>query len=362
MMGVLLSVSGERHYIKEGRVTRMIVLELVDDKGKLKCALFGDYVDIVNEHLTTSGTQLPVVIMQFAKIKSFKGDICIQNVMNASRLFWNPQVPEAIEFRNGMILHGFDLDVAIGEMDDYNRTIPLKDEFLTKYSRKTIDGLQIAEELILICHRVVSADGGLYYCPGCCTCVLDVTPRYKLRVQVSDSSESAIFLIFDADCYTLLMKSCKELVSEVEDPSSPIFPEDFGSLVGKEVLFKVEKKDRRSLKFNDLYTVKKVCIDADIIDAFKQETDVQTPLSAMFSPFCKQADVQVCVNGGQSSVALTLFHSGETNDISLAEDSDVVVVAVVGGKRSKNNLDNVAGDRNDTIKMKAMKKIKVEAE
>ncbi|TKY71974.1 hypothetical protein E2542_SST00708 [Spatholobus suberectus] len=292
-------------------------------------------LDIVRRKRTTQGESAFAVIRNV----NCSCDICIQNVMNASRLFWNHQALEAIEFRNGMILHGFDLDVAIGEMDDYNRTISLKDEFLTKYSRKTINGFKLLRR----CHRIVSLDDGLYYCPGCCTYVLDVTPRYKLRVQVSDGSESAIFLTFDVDCYTLLMKSCKEL-----DPSSPIFPKDFGSLVGKQVLFKVEKKDRHSFKFNDLYTVKKVCIDTNIIDAFKQEIE--------------QANVEVCVNGERSSVALTLFHCIETNDVFLAEDSDVDVVAVVGGKKSKNNSDNVVGDRNDAIKMKAMKKIKVEAE
>jgi hypothetical protein len=42
--------------------------------GKIECALFGDYVDELNKRMgKTSG--LPIVVIQFAKIKIFRGSV-----------------------------------------------------------------------------------------------------------------------------------------------------------------------------------------------------------------------------------------------------------------------------------------------
>jgi hypothetical protein len=41
--------------------------------GKVECALFGDYVAILQGMLAKAGTGLPVVVVQFAKIKIFAG-------------------------------------------------------------------------------------------------------------------------------------------------------------------------------------------------------------------------------------------------------------------------------------------------
>jgi hypothetical protein len=46
--------------------------------GKIECALFGDYVSILQGMLANVGDGLPVVVVQFAKIKIFAG----------SKFFW----------------------------------------------------------------------------------------------------------------------------------------------------------------------------------------------------------------------------------------------------------------------------------
>jgi hypothetical protein len=43
--------------------------------GKCECALFGDYVDQLNKKMGKSGEGLPVIVVQFAKIKIFRGNI-----------------------------------------------------------------------------------------------------------------------------------------------------------------------------------------------------------------------------------------------------------------------------------------------
>jgi hypothetical protein len=43
------------------------------DSGKVECALFGAYVDILQKLMGKSTQGMPVVVVQFAKIKNFRG-------------------------------------------------------------------------------------------------------------------------------------------------------------------------------------------------------------------------------------------------------------------------------------------------
>jgi hypothetical protein len=45
------------------------------DSGKCECALFGDYVDELKKKMEKFATGLPIVIVQFAKVKIFRGNV-----------------------------------------------------------------------------------------------------------------------------------------------------------------------------------------------------------------------------------------------------------------------------------------------
>ncbi|KAJ1395833.1 Nucleic acid-binding, OB-fold [Sesbania bispinosa] len=46
------------------------------------------------------GNELPVVVVQLGRVKSYKGDITIQNVVNTTKIIWNPDIPEVQSFKN----------------------------------------------------------------------------------------------------------------------------------------------------------------------------------------------------------------------------------------------------------------------
>jgi hypothetical protein len=57
--------------------------------GKCECALFGDYVDELKKKIGKSAVGLPIVVIQFAKVKLFRGRInyaFIHNVIKASNI------------------------------------------------------------------------------------------------------------------------------------------------------------------------------------------------------------------------------------------------------------------------------------
>ncbi|XP_057430574.1 uncharacterized protein LOC130723514 isoform X2 [Lotus japonicus] len=98
VLGLLTAASELRTYIKDGISTRMLLIEISDEKGKVECALFGDYADIVSDFIAANANEKPVIVFQLAKIKTFRGKNVLQNVMKASRVIFNPEIAEVISF------------------------------------------------------------------------------------------------------------------------------------------------------------------------------------------------------------------------------------------------------------------------
>ncbi|PNX55935.1 replication factor A protein, partial [Trifolium pratense] len=72
VIGVMTAISAEREYIRDGKVTKMVVIELTDSSGKCECALCGDYVDDLSKKVGKTASGIPVVVIQFAKVKIFR--------------------------------------------------------------------------------------------------------------------------------------------------------------------------------------------------------------------------------------------------------------------------------------------------
>ncbi|KAJ1421972.1 Nucleic acid-binding, OB-fold [Sesbania bispinosa] len=106
--------------------------------GVFKCSLFGHFIDLMKGFLTNGCDELAIVVIQFARVKKYRGKVSIYTVGNSTRILWNPQIAEAIAFKD----------------------------------------------------------------------------RYRLRLEVSDSTEKAEFVVFDYDATSLLAKSCTTMIDE----------------------------------------------------------------------------------------------------------------------------------------------------
>ncbi|XP_057440291.1 uncharacterized protein LOC130732203 [Lotus japonicus] len=306
VIGLVTAVSDEQQFSKSGNVTRRIELEITDHKGKIKMALFGNYVDVVKGFLAAGGVGLAVIVVQFAKVKTYRGEVVIQNVMHATKLLWKAEIPEVAAFRDGLSLHGLDADIPIGQIGGGFHNMPANEEFITMFPRKNIMELHdTAEEgLFLVlaeisglvdgekwwytscrCRRSVTVEDGIYFCAACSTHVIDVTPRFRIKIEVCDGDEVASFAIFDTDCENILKKSCRELVLGSKGKSVEEYPDAIKALIGKEAIFKVEKSSDHGMKYDDSYKVKKICDDLSIIQLFKDKTKIQTPTMLITHPF-----------------------------------------------------------------------------
>ncbi|XP_020998321.2 uncharacterized protein LOC107489247 [Arachis duranensis] len=72
----------------------------------VRCALFGDYVNQVNHFLASGYVEQSVVVIQLAKVKFFRGQVGLQNVMYATQMLFNLDIPEVVEFRQSMVEQG----------------------------------------------------------------------------------------------------------------------------------------------------------------------------------------------------------------------------------------------------------------
>ncbi|KAL4288591.1 hypothetical protein AHAS_Ahas19G0301500 [Arachis hypogaea] len=266
VIGLLTSVGEEKEYAKEGKIVKMIVLELTLKDLTVRCALFGDYVNQVNHFLASGYVEQPVVVIQLAKVKFFRGQVGLQNVMYATQILFNPDLPEVVEFRQRC--NGTQPLFIANE----GKVVSLEDDFIRLTRKCTIEELQdnnqegsfiifgtiqgIVEDRgwwysACVCGKGIYPQNGAYYCDFCLKHITNVTPRFKIKITVEDHSGEGIFLLFDREASYLLKKSCANLFIEVQRDASLVcgdtYPPIFQGLIGKKLLLKVDTKDFDSL-------------------------------------------------------------------------------------------------------------------
>ncbi|KAJ1408091.1 hypothetical protein SESBI_23825 [Sesbania bispinosa] len=298
-MGIVTAISEEIHLSREKRETRMMLIDLVDETGKIRCAIFGELVDTVIGFLSLPRIGLPVLIIQLARVNLYKGEVGIQNLTNASKLWWNPDIQPALDFNNSLVVHEIEIDVEISIITGASRPASLRDQFLKLYPKKTLGQLHELDEdgsFVVLgtitkvirdsfwwywacsCIKAINFSGGMPYCDECQIYVFEMTPRYKIKVAVSDGNDTAHMLMFDSECYTLLVTSCRDLLAKNKVKPSDCYPDDIMKLVGKEFLFRIEGKDYDSYNIDDSFKVNKICFEVSVIREFKDMVEDETPL------------------------------------------------------------------------------------
>ncbi|XLT32284.1 hypothetical protein HN873_063576 [Arachis hypogaea] len=124
-----------------------------------------------------------------------------------------------------------------------------------------------------VCGRSVQAESGIYFCQFCNIHVTNVTPRFRVKMLVEDSTGLSIFVLFDREASYLLNKTCAQLFEQHLKDVDVVFgiqsPPIFEEIVGKTMLFKVLNRPVGMEKFKGTYPVRRVCDDAAIVGMFE---------------------------------------------------------------------------------------------
>ncbi|XP_052111562.1 uncharacterized protein LOC107469618 [Arachis duranensis] len=273
VIGLLTFVGEEKEYVKDAKVMKMIILELSSKELTIRCTLFGEYVDEVHRFLGSGYMEQPVVVIQLAKVKFFRGQVGLQNVMHATRLFFNLDLSEIVDFKNSIIDQGINGTQSLFIANE-GKGVSLEDDFMRLTRRCTINELHDNNEVywegsfvVFGFVRSIVDEGPSWY--SACIC-----GKYRIKIAVEDDNGHGVFVLFDHEAAYLLKKSCADLFGEVQ--------KDANQLVGKKLLLKIDTKSVGTDKYFETFRVRRVCDDAAIISMFElpnyDANDERTPL------------------------------------------------------------------------------------
>ncbi|XP_057747686.1 uncharacterized protein LOC130966880 [Arachis stenosperma] len=172
---------------------------------------------------------VPVVVLQLAKVKVFRGRVGLQDVMFASKLGFNLDIPEVAAFRKSSIPSRVSASQPIGIVGS-EKNIRIEENFMKLTPRCTVKSLDDNNRA-----------GTFVVLAKIAKIVEDDPWWFRVKVLVEDSTGVSIFVLFDRE-------------------SPPIFQE----IVGKAMLFKVLSRPVGMEKFKRTYPVRRVCDDAAI--------------------------------------------------------------------------------------------------
>ncbi|KAL6507514.1 hypothetical protein OROGR_023709 [Orobanche gracilis] len=396
IIGILTGSSGEQEFEKDGKVQKRVTIELDQDGVRLECAFFGDYVGLILGQLASGDMTNAVVVVQYAKIKPFRGRPSVQNVYGATRILFNPDVEEAEPFFES----NDPATQVLSQLQDSGR-VSITQEFLNQTDRKSIEQIKdLTEKITCVvlatikfipewnpwwypackCNKKVILADGMYFCENCVRHIVTPSPRYKLQVRVMDHTESTTFIIFDQEASTPLNRSCASFVKSVtKDPADYPAPPEVLALIDKTFLFKIEVNNSSNSKFEPSYRVKKVCSDEDVITQFKSTLTlpdgsnlyqaVSTPTSVLRGESSSSSlyknlngDFGLAENSPNAlTTNATTMDLGHESQISVALlTAETVNVESTPTKRPSPTYDEALGSSNVVKKpMKVIKKEKI---
>ncbi|XP_072077956.1 uncharacterized protein [Arachis hypogaea] len=265
-VGIITGVRKERDVASYGKLIKAVVLEVFTHGKKVQCNVFGNACDLLEYENLQKYPRSPMIVLESFKIKPIEGGVILQNVINVSRLFINPDIPESVEFlsRFSVASYGFsrlvtnDLGYLISKVDG---------DYFNPKEISNIQDLDDAHYFVIgtikevmdepdwwyyscVCGHAVVDHEDLYLCDACGSCVEHVMLKYRIRVKIHHAGCDVLFVLLDNAATKLFGKTCSEAFLRIDeefpvDPSvlavcRSYSPQMFGDVVGEDKVFKVK--------------------------------------------------------------------------------------------------------------------------
>ncbi|RYQ83389.1 hypothetical protein Ahy_B10g102056 [Arachis hypogaea] len=236
-VGIITGVRKERDVASYGKLIKAVVLEVFTDGKKVQCNVFGNACDLLEYDNLQKYPRSPLIVLESFKIKAIEGGVILQNVINVSRLFINPDIPESVEFlsRFSVASYGFsrlvinDLGYLVSKVDgDY-----FNPKEISNIQDLHADNGEVMDEpdwwyySCVSGHAVVEHED-LYLCDACGSFVEHVMVKYGIRVKIHHDGCAVLFVLLDNAATKLFGKTCSEAFLRIEEE----FPVDPSVLAG----------------------------------------------------------------------------------------------------------------------------------
>ncbi|XP_020963550.1 uncharacterized protein LOC107607482 [Arachis ipaensis] len=109
-VGIITGVRKERDVASYGKLIKAVVLEVFTHGKKVQCNVFGNACDLLEYENLQKYPRSPLIVLESFKIKPIEGGVILQNVINVSRLFINPDIPKSVEFLSRLVIVSFNWD------------------------------------------------------------------------------------------------------------------------------------------------------------------------------------------------------------------------------------------------------------
>ncbi|QHO02956.1 Replication factor-A carboxy-terminal domain protein [Arachis hypogaea] len=275
-VGVLCGLKRKTDVECNGKVLKVIVLEVLADGKKIPCNLVGDYSALIDINSLKKYQRPPVLILQSFKIKVNGDKVSLQNVINVSRISINPGMQETVNFLNEYRIasHHFSrlCSNEIGDLVCLIRTIANR-KGNNKDGQFFVVGKikEIVEDpewwvFSCVCGHPIVGDDNVFHCQLCGREVQHFMTSYRIKILVEDRTSCGMFVLLDSAATKLLGRTCYDVFLLLEDEIEKIehryCPQFFHQLIGKEIVFKVQAKRINSPGYCGTFKIVNVISDA----------------------------------------------------------------------------------------------------
>ncbi|KAL3616591.1 hypothetical protein CASFOL_039981 [Castilleja foliolosa] len=254
-----------------GKRVRLIEIVLEDLSGrKINCTLWDTFVDQILAFESNLTAEIPVLILQMCRAKIYRDKVTLLKIDDVD---------------SAKSLTKSSLTVARVELDDLSsgktKFYPVDnlysvDEESTFWICATISSF-IGEWWYLACtrcHRKLREAEDEFYCDGCRKSYKGGIYRYKVQLEVLDSTANASLLCWDREAERLIGRPCHDLRVDMLEKQEPFIdiPEDLAKLIDQTVLFKVNVKHYQINNESSVFTVVKLYTDPDLVKNYNKWT------------------------------------------------------------------------------------------
>ncbi|XLT76320.1 hypothetical protein HN873_032594 [Arachis hypogaea] len=247
---------------KSGEESKFIKLHLEDlEENIMKCTLFGELVDKALGLFDKDDGQPIILVAQLFKPNFYLNEVNVQNSLYASRLFFNPEIPDVLAFKNRLIKRG-DLKAQcvnyiqsqpVNSISDelHGGSLPITtiEEVLDKTNKTSC----------WILATVVSIEVG-------------ESDWYRLHVIAIDGTGCIGLIIWNQEAKVVVGKSASEVKDLSRGENVASYPKVFDSIVDKKFLFKLSITKKNLTSIDQVYNVVKISDDNTLIDLYESQS------------------------------------------------------------------------------------------
>ncbi|KAF8099598.1 hypothetical protein N665_0241s0031 [Sinapis alba] len=206
-----------------------------------------------------------ICLIRFAKISFYRGEVQITNAFDASIVYFDPTMEEALQFKEKLVED--ELPLAVFEMKNAKKEIVLQEDDWNKLEIKMISELFVSNQVdnckIICSIEVVDTDWAWFYFShkGCKHRAIkigkNVPTRFKLHLIVRDETETCKLILLNTVAKTIVGHEAVDLwdgsYDEIEDPD--VLPEPIKALVGKSFCFGISISSENVRDGSDTFKV-----------------------------------------------------------------------------------------------------------